>query len=110
MSTLTDLADDYYAFASTSSPLELMWSGKLDALERWDDFSPGAVEQLRKRFMEFAAAAEALEVGSDPSAMALRDSIATGARSSALHLTWNVELFLVNPKMGMFETILAFID
>ncbi len=110
MSTLTDLADDYYAFASTASPLELMWSGKLDALERWDDFSPAAVAVLRERFMEFAAVAEALEVGSDPSEMALRDSIATGARSSALNLTWNVELFLVNPKMGMFETILSFVD
>jgi uncharacterized protein (DUF885 family) len=110
MSALTDLADDYYAFASTASPLDLMWSGKLDALERWDDFSPTAVAQLQAKFMKFAAAAEALEVGSDPSAVALRDSIATGARSRALDLTWSVELFQVNPKMGMLETILSFVD
>jgi len=110
MNTLTDLADRYYAFASTASPLALMWNGKLDALERWDDFSPAATAELRAKFMEFAVAAEAVEVGDDPQSIALRDSIATGARSEALSLTWGAELFQVNPKMGMFETILSFID
>ena len=109
MDALTQLADDYYAFATSDSPLGLMWGGKLDHLAEWDDFSPDAVERRKARYLEFAGAADALEVGDDPYAIALRDSIATGARAAALGLTWDAELFQISPKMGLVEMCLSFI-
>jgi uncharacterized protein (DUF885 family) len=109
MDALTKLADDYYAYATSDSPLGLMWGGKLDHLAEWDDFSPEAVEGRKARYVAFAEAADALKIGDDPTDIALRDSIATGARSAALGLTWEAELFQISPKMGMFEMCLSFI-
>jgi len=109
MDALTKLADDYYAFATSDSPLGLMWNGKLDHLDEWDDFSPDAVEGRKARYLAFAEAADAIEPGDDPFAIALRDSISTGARSAAIGMTWESELFQVSPKMGLFEMCLSFI-
>ena len=109
MDALTQLADDYYAFATSDSPLGLMWGGKLDHLAEWDDFSPSAVDGRKARYLEFAEAADALDIGDDPYAVALRDSISTGARSAAIGLTWETELFQVSPKMGLFEMLLSFV-
>ncbi len=109
MDALTRLADDYYAFATSDSPLGLMWDGKLDHLAEWDDFSPEAVATRQARYVAFAARADAIEPGDDPAAIALRDAIAASARSEAIQLTWNAELFQVSPKMGVFEMCLSFI-
>jgi uncharacterized protein (DUF885 family) len=109
MDALTKLADDYYAYATSASPLGLMGGGKLDHLEEWDDFSPAAVEGRKARYLTFAEAADALDIGDEPRDIALRDSISTGARSAALGLTWNAELFQVSPKMGLVEMCLSFI-
>ena len=109
MDALTKLADDYYAYATSDSPVGLMWDGKLDHLAEWDDFSPAAVERRKARYLTFAEAADALDIGDDPFAIALRDSVSTGARSAALGLTWDAELFQISPKMGVFEMCLSFI-
>ncbi len=109
MDALTKLADEYYDFAVGDSPLGLMWDGKLEHLAEWDDFSPTAAERRKARYLAFAEAADALEIGDDPSDIALRDSLATGARSAAIGLTWEAELFQVSPKMGLFEMCLSFI-
>jgi len=109
MDALTKLADDYYAYATSDSPLGLMWNGKLDHLDEWDDFSAAAVEGRKARYLAFAEAADAIDARDDPYAIALRDSIATGARSAAIGLTWEAELFQVSPKMGLFEMCLSFI-
>ncbi|HEX7590222.1 MAG TPA: DUF885 family protein, partial [Demequinaceae bacterium] len=109
MDALTKLADDYYAYATSDSPLRLMWNGKLDHLAEWDDFSPAAVGRRKARYLAFAEAADALQIGDDPRDIALRDSISTGARSAAIRLTWEAELLQVSPKMGLFEMCLSFI-
>lgn len=109
MDALTSLADDYYAFATGDSPLSLMWNGKLEHLAEWDDFSPVAVDGRKARYLGFAEAADALDIGDEPHDIALRDSIATCARSAAIGLTWKAELFQVSPKMGLFEMCLSFI-
>jgi uncharacterized protein (DUF885 family) len=109
MDALTKLADDYYAYATSDSPLSLMWNGKLDHLAEWDDFSPAAVGRRKARYLAFAEAADALQLGDDPRDIALRDSISTGARSAAIRLTWEAELLQVSPKMGLFEMCLSFI-
>jgi uncharacterized protein (DUF885 family) len=75
----------------------------------WDDFAPEAVEGRKARHLEFAAATAALDVGDDPYAIALRDALATSARSLGLELTWDAEFFQVSPKMGMVEMCLSFI-
>jgi len=109
MDALTDLADRYYDFAMSESPTALMWNGRLQHLAEWDDFSLEAQEMRRSRNLAFAAEADALDGGDDERAIALRDSIATGARASAIGATWDVELLQLNPKMGMFELCLSFI-
>jgi uncharacterized protein (DUF885 family) len=109
MNTLDSLADDYFEAAMSASPVGQMWNGKLDNLAEWNDFSPAALEGRRARFLDIAAKAAGIDVGADPVAQALRDSVAAGARASALEETWQAELFYVNPKMGMFENCLSFL-
>ena len=109
MDALTKLADEYYEFAIADSPITLMWDGKLEHLAEWDDFSPEAQDGRKARHLAFSEAAEALDIGEEPRDVALRDAIATTARSRTLTLTWAAELFQVSPKMGMLEMCLSFI-
>lgn len=109
MSALTELADEYYAYSLTESPLGLMWNGKIDALAEWDDFSPEASAERRAKSLDFAARAEAIEVDNDAD-LALRETLRHAALSSAKEETWNAELFHVNPKMGAWEMVISFID
>ncbi|WNM26356.1 DUF885 domain-containing protein [Demequina capsici] len=109
MSELERLADALYELATSSSPIELMWDGKLEHLDEWDDLSPASREAVRRRHLEIAQAAEAIDVQGDPARRALRDVVATTARSRALMSTWEPELHLVNPRMGVLELILSFV-
>ncbi|WP_062310056.1 DUF885 domain-containing protein [Demequina rhizosphaerae] len=110
MSDLTALADEYYTYAHGLSPLDLMWEGRLEHLAEWNDVSVEGRAAAHERLMEFARDAAAIDVGDDLQALALRDTIATHARSAALHLAWEPELLHLNPTMGAWETILSFVD
>jgi len=107
MTQLTDLADEFYDYALALSPTSLMWSGKLEHLTEWDDVSVEGRARAHERLMEFARAAEAIEVGDDLQALALRDVVSTSARSTALGLAW-LELEVLNPRMGVWELLLSF--
>lgn len=107
MTQLTDLADDFYDFAMAASPIALLWNGKLQRLAEWDDLSPQARAELDARFLEFAEEAEAIETD-DEGERALRDVIASTARSEVRGGAWRPELFMLNPRMGAWEMILSF--
>ncbi|WP_084104421.1 DUF885 family protein [Demequina sp. NBRC 110056] len=110
MSDLTDLADEFYAFSLAAHPTDLMWAGKLEHLAEWDDYSVVGTASRVTRAREFAARAAALEVGDDPQRVALRDTIVATAESMARGATWVTELEALNPKMGVFELALSFVD
>ncbi|WP_062522831.1 DUF885 domain-containing protein [Demequina silvatica] len=110
MTDLTALADEYYAYAMSLSPLDLMWDGRLEHLAEWNDVSVEGRAAAHERLVGFARAAEAIDVGDDLQALALRDSVASHARSAALHLAWEPELLHLNPTMGAWENVLSFID
>lgn len=109
MTALTDLADQYYDYAMGLSPIDLMWDGKLEHLAEWDDVSVAGRAVQHARLLEFARAAESIEVGDDLQALALRDVIAGSARAHALALAWDPELTLLNPTVGAWEDVLSFI-
>ncbi|WP_062516868.1 DUF885 domain-containing protein [Demequina gelatinilytica] len=110
MTDLSALADEYYAYAMSLSPLDLMWDGRLEHLAEWNDVSVDGRARAHERLMAFAAAAQGIDTGDDLQALALRDTIASHARSTALHLAWEPELLHLNPTMGAWENILSFID
>ncbi|WP_062460657.1 DUF885 domain-containing protein [Demequina soli] len=110
MTDLTALADEYYAYVMGLSPLGLMWDGRLEHLAEWDDVSVEGRAAAHERLMAFASAAEALDPGEDLQVLALRDSIASHARSTALELAWAPELRHLNPTIGAWEDVLSFID
>ncbi|WP_062318291.1 DUF885 domain-containing protein [Demequina maris] len=110
MTDLTALADEYYAYALGLSPLDLMWDGRLEHLAEWNDVSVEGRAAAHERLVGYARAAEAIDPGDDLQATALRDTIASHARSTALHLAWEPELLHLNPTMGAWENILSFID
>ncbi|WP_062465644.1 DUF885 domain-containing protein [Demequina maris] len=110
MTDLTALADEYYAYALGLSPLDLMWDGRLEHLAEWNDVSVEGRAAAHERLMGYARVAEAIEPGDDLQATALRDALASHARSTALHLAWEPELLHLNPTMGAWENILSFID
>ncbi|MDN4477252.1 DUF885 domain-containing protein [Demequina sp. SYSU T00039] len=109
MDALTQLADEYYDYAMGLSPLDLMWDGRLEHLAEWNDVTVEGRALQHARLMEFARAAEAIDVGDDLQALALRDVVASSARATALHLAWEPELLHLNPTMGAWEMILGFI-
>lgn len=109
MDALTQLADEYYDYAMGLSPLDLMWDGRLEHLAEWNDVTATGRAVQHGRLMEFARAAEAIEVGEDLNALALRDVVASSARAAALHLAWEPELLHLNPTMGAWELIRGFI-
>ncbi|WP_084127289.1 DUF885 family protein [Demequina sp. NBRC 110054] len=108
MSQLQRIADDLYDHATSSNPTGLLWDGKLDHLSEWTDVSPEARAESSRRYDEIASAAEALEIDDDPAQRALRDVVATTARSNALLAIWEPELLSVTPRMGVLEDIMSF--
>ena len=109
MTDLTQLADEFYDYAIALSPISLMWTGKIDRLAEWDDFSPAAREAAGTRMREFERRALEIDPGEDPQAIALRAVIATTARAHVLDDPWRPELFSLNPRMGVWEMLLSFI-
>ncbi|WP_159448861.1 DUF885 family protein [Demequina sp. NBRC 110053] len=110
MDDLTALADDFYAFVLASSPMSLMWAGKLEHLAQWDDVSAAGRDALVERAQEFADRAAAIDTAGGPQATALRDTVAATAASVVAAEPWKVELQYLNPKMGAFELMLSFIS
>ncbi|MFV0634778.1 DUF885 domain-containing protein [Demequina sp.] len=110
MTQLTDLADEYYDFALTSSPMSLMWGGKLEGLATWDDFSAEGTAAQLERCRSFADRAAAIHTEGDPQATALRDTIQATAASAVRREQWKTALEHLNPKMGAFEMVMSFID
>jgi uncharacterized protein (DUF885 family) len=110
MTELHTLADEYYAHALSESPVAMMWSGKLDHLADWDDFTPAGAAERREKNLAFARRAEAIDPGDDLNALAIRDIVLNNALAAARGEQWKTPLFHVNPKMGMFEMLLSFVD
>lgn len=109
MDTLTALADEYYDYVISSNPTDLMWGGKLENLDKWTSLSPEASAERVARLTEFESRALALELGDDKAALALRDIIATSARSAVYSEKWTVEVTALNPRMGLVELIFSFV-
>lgn len=109
MDTLTALADEYYDYVISSNPTDLMWGGKLENLDQWTSMTPQASAERCARLAEFEERALALELGDDKAALALRDIIATSARSSIYSEKWAVEVTALNPRMGLVELIFSFV-
>lgn len=110
MDPLTTLADEYYDHALTSSPIALMWAGKVTHLAEWDDFSAEGAARLNEANLAFAARAEAIDPGTEPRRIALRDTILHHALAEVKTSALKSELFHVNPKMGAWEMVLSFVD
>ncbi|WP_062077345.1 DUF885 domain-containing protein [Demequina globuliformis] len=110
MSTLTDLADDYYAYRQSTDINRLMWDGSLERLAEWEDVSPEGVAERQRVLHEFADQAESCEIDqTDPHAVALRDAVIHTARAEAVQLQWSVELGDVNPHMGVLALAQVFL-
>ncbi|WP_062070737.1 DUF885 domain-containing protein [Demequina sediminicola] len=110
MTELKALADEYFAFRQEADVLRLLWSGSLDALERWEDLSPAGIHEQQDALRDFAARAAALEIDeSDPREVSLRDSLVHTATQRAVSLTWFSELEAVNPHMGVMPLAQVFL-
>lgn len=110
MDELTLLADEYYDHAMSESPLSLMWVGKLNHLDEWDDFSDAGVERRKEINREFVRRADAIDPGTDPARVALHAVLRNAAEAAVKGSALETPLFHVNPKMGAFEMVLSFID
>ncbi|WP_062377128.1 DUF885 domain-containing protein [Demequina pelophila] len=109
MTALETLADEFYDYAIALSPISLMWTGKIDRLAEWDDFTPEGRATACRELEDFAARAEAIDPGTDPQAIVLRDVIITTARAEIARDPWTPELLHLNPRMGVWEMLLSFI-
>lgn len=111
MDALTELADEYYEFRDRTDQHSRLWNGKLSHLEIWDRTSPQAVAEQQAALRAFADRADAIVVDpSDEKRYALQQSIALGARGEADFIAWGPETTLLNPRMGLVELLLSFID
>ena len=107
MDELTLLADEYYDHAMSESPLSLMWVGKLNHLDEWDDFSDAGVERRKEINREFVRRADAIDPGTDPARVALHAVLRNAAEAAVKGSALETPLFHVNPKMGAFEMVEA---
>lgn len=110
MDALTAIADEYYDYAMSESPVSLMWNGKLEHLAEWDDFTAEGAAERRATQLAFAARIEAIDPGDEPTRIALHAVLVHHAKASAGIDTWRSELFHVNPRMGAWEMVMSFVD
>ncbi|WP_061961396.1 DUF885 domain-containing protein [Demequina flava] len=111
MTTLTELADEYYAYRQSTDINRLLWDGALENLERWEDVSPEGVATRQDRLREFADQADALAIDEDDlTQVALRDAVVHTARASAVQLKWSTELGDINPRMGVLALAEVFLS
>lgn len=111
MDSLIELADEYFEYVDSHDQHSRLWNGKLANLELWNRTSADAIAEEQAALRTFADRAASITVDpSDQKRYALQQTIAQGARGGADFMAWNPQTTLLNPRMGLVELLLSFID
>lgn len=109
MSAVRDLADEYYAYRQATEPHRSLYFGRVDALDRWEDVSPGAIADRQSTLRGFGRRAAQLGDTAGPRDDVLAETLAFTAEAAARSLTWRTEQTMVNPAIGLHTTLLTFL-
>ncbi len=106
MSSVHDLADDYWGLRHSHDHLWALWAGDLTHLEEWQDFSAEGVASYQQALVDFAARATATAASSSAE-LATTRTVADTAQDMAAQLEWGAMLNAPNPEVGVLVALFA---